>query len=846
MRSKDFLRFLVVAALFLAGLNLLSRYINPPQPQPDKPRDRTADVPEARGTPETAIAGFGAHLALEQLRADEARRKHWARQPDRWFQMGAVAGAGWAAADKPWPLPPSIERKLPILGSDSPESPFHLQVTFDPLGAAVRRVVLNKFKSSDRLGHPVDKPLELIPYQQDLPEYRYGSNVLYHYDVDRPEARRPLDTLGKTDWRVVEVKNGEGEEDQLIRFATVIQGVEVTKTFRLSPRTYHIALEVSLRRTENAPKNLKFRYQLSGSLGLPIEGAWYTSTFRHALIGMMEGRSVWRNYQDIREIALKSGGDDVKSDQERRFQYAGVAVQYFASVTAVDDEQEYQNFLTTARPTLEARVATLELDNPLTAERTINVSDKRDRTRPPERYVLSEDVYQELLVRRLAKGERISVLVVPDAEDQQVVVKVLSEGHAQPQFLDDITVRVNTEQIELASDKPVVHKYLLYNGPVKPMLLGQMTGVQAVEDGLVNRYIDKLHLNTLTDYHSPGGMGKFANSIYLTQLIILFTNLCHKILNLLHFIIPSYGICIMLLTLLVRGIMFPMSRKQALTSMKMQALQPELKKLKEKFKDDRQAFAMAQMDLFRKHNISMFGSCWMIFLQMPIFMGLYYCLQESVHFRLAPFLWIRNLAAPDMLVFWTENIPLISRPEDYGSLLYLGPYLNLLPIVAVTLMIYQQQKMMPPAADEQQAMQQKMMKYMMIFFGLMFYKVAAGLCVYFITSSLWGFAERKFLPKAKPKREGEPTDDLFNKMRGEPAPVAVEDSKPAPNGQSASNRAKRRQERKRKQERAGSQDATSTPTPVTKTAEVEEGWWTSVRRKVGNWWKDVLKKASKK
>src|SRR5207248_2071956 len=175
---------------------------------------------------------------------------------------------------------------------------------------------------------------------------------------------------------------------------------------------------------------------------------------------------------------------------------------------------------------------------------------------------------------------------------------------------------------------------------------------------------------------------------------------------------------------------------------------------------------------------------------------------------------------PDMLVKWGEGVPLISRPEDYGSMIYLGPFLNILPILAVTLMIFQQKMMMPPAADEQQAMQQKMMKYMMIFFGLMFYKVAAGLCVYFITSSLWGFAERKFLPKARPKREGETTDDLFNKMRGEPVPVAVEESKPAPNGQSASNRAKRRQERKRKQERAVSQDATAAP--MTKTAEVEE------------------------
>src|SRR5205807_4371100 len=140
----------------------------------------------------------------------------------------------------------------------------------------------------------------------------------------------------------------------------------------------------------------------------------------------------------------------------------------------------------------------------------------------------------------------------------------------------------------------------------------------------------------------------------------------------------------------------------------------------------------AQMDLYRKHGVHPLGSCWIVLLQMPIFLGLYYSLQESIHFRLSSFLWIKNLAAPDMLVWWGENIPWISRPEDQGGLLYLGPYFNLLPIIAVVFMIVQQKMLTPPPTDEQQAMQQKMMKYMMIFFGLMFYKVAAGLCIYFI------------------------------------------------------------------------------------------------------------------
>jgi len=80
----------------------------------------------------------------------------------------------------------------------------------------------------------------------------------------------------------------------------------------------------------------------------------------------------------------------------------------------------------------------------------------------------------------------------------------------------------------------------------------------------------------------------------------------------------------------------------------------------------------------------------------------------------------------------------------------LGPYLNLLPMLTIVLFIWQQKMFMPPPTDEQAAMQQKIMKYMMIFMGLLFFKVASGLCIYFIVSSLWGIGERKVLPKTAP------------------------------------------------------------------------------------------------
>ena len=341
-------------------------------------------------------------------------------------------------------------------------------------------------------------------------------------------------------------------------------------------------------------------------------------------------------------------------------------------------------------------------------------------------------------------------MATTDGHGRAIALELADYESTQPLWRDDITVRVTTEPIELKAGVEVVHKYLLYNGPMKPSLLG-MPGHESVDAAVLDRYNDKLKLNTLTDYQSPGFFGTVSSTIYWTDIIIKCTNVMHWVLSEINRLIPNYGVCIICLTILVRGMMFPVSRKQALMSLKMQELAPEMKKLQEKHKGDRQAIGVATMELYRKHGVNPFGTCWFILLQMPIFMGLYFALQESTYFRLAGAwpTWIKNLAAPDMLLRWGENIPWLSRPADYGGFIYLGPFFNLLPLIAVTLMIFQQKMMTPPPQDEQQEMQQKVMKYMMVFFGLMFYKVAAGLCIYFIASSLWGFAERKLLPKKK-------------------------------------------------------------------------------------------------
>lgn len=212
------------------------------------------------------------------------------------------------------------------------------------------------------------------------------------------------------------------------------------------------------------------------------------------------------------------------------------------------------------------------------------------------------------------------------------------------------------------------------------------------------------------------------------------------LLKAFHALFGSWGVAIICLTIIVRSALFPLSIKQARGAAKMQELQPEIAALKEKYGKDKEKMARAQMELFSKHQYNPLAGCLPVFLQLPIFMGLYQALNNAVDLRMAKFLYIQNLAAPDALFQLPFVMPFFGWKE-----------FNLLPLITIALFIFQQKMFMPPPQNEEQAMQQKMMNFMMLFMGVMFYKVPAGLCVYFIASSTWGMAERKLLPKAKPR-----------------------------------------------------------------------------------------------
>jgi YidC/Oxa1 family membrane protein insertase len=230
-----------------------------------------------------------------------------------------------------------------------------------------------------------------------------------------------------------------------------------------------------------------------------------------------------------------------------------------------------------------------------------------------------------------------------------------------------------------------------------------------------------------------------------------FAKLLAFLLHGLYSIVGNYAVAIILLTVIVRGAMFPLSRKAAVNAQKMQELAPEMKKINEKYKDDMEGKLKAQRELQQRVGFNPLAGCLPMFLQLPIFIGLYRALSVDIELRQAAFSsatdWASNLAGPDMFWYWGSWLWEYLSGRGTG---WLGPYFNILPVIVVILFLAQQKMFMPPATDEQTAMTQKMMNIMTLMMGLFFFRVPAGLCIYFITSSLWGICERILVKKTLP------------------------------------------------------------------------------------------------
>ncbi len=208
----------------------------------------------------------------------------------------------------------------------------------------------------------------------------------------------------------------------------------------------------------------------------------------------------------------------------------------------------------------------------------------------------------------------------------------------------------------------------------------------------------------------------------------------------------NYGLAIILLVILVRIALHPLTKKSQLSMSRMQKLQPEVAKLREKYKDDKAKLNEEMMKLYRTQGARPLLGCLPMLLQFPIWIALWTGLQASVELRHAAFLpvWITDLAAPDELISFGRafSIWLIGNMT--------GPItgLNLLPILVTVAMLLQQKFAPTTAASDQQAKQQKTMMYFFnIFLLLVFYNAPSGLNLYIMTSTFAGVAEQYVIRK---------------------------------------------------------------------------------------------------
>jgi YidC/Oxa1 family membrane protein insertase len=202
----------------------------------------------------------------------------------------------------------------------------------------------------------------------------------------------------------------------------------------------------------------------------------------------------------------------------------------------------------------------------------------------------------------------------------------------------------------------------------------------------------------------------------------------------------SAGLAVISLTILVRGAMFPLSRKSQISmrlhGQKMQRLKPKLDAIKEKHKDPRKQ-QEATMKVMREEKVSILpGGCLLAFLQMPIWIALFNVLQTTFEMRHASFLWVKDLTAPDRF---------LHLPFTEGWWILDG-WLNLLPILMMATW-YFSAAMQPLPADPQQAQTAKMMRWMPVLMGIFLYAYPAGLALYMTMSALWSIGETWLIRK---------------------------------------------------------------------------------------------------
>ncbi len=209
---------------------------------------------------------------------------------------------------------------------------------------------------------------------------------------------------------------------------------------------------------------------------------------------------------------------------------------------------------------------------------------------------------------------------------------------------------------------------------------------------------------------------------------------CLIAMNLIYEFIPNYGVAIILLTIFIKLIFWPLGTKSYKSMNDMKRVQPLMAELREKYKDDKQKMNQEIMALYKTYKVNPMSGCLPMLVQMPIFFALYRMLYQAIELRHAPFFgWIQDLSAPDRLFHFAFKVPFLQPPTGI-------PVLTI--IMGATMFL--QQKMSPTTGDPTQA---KMMMLMPLFMTVIFVNFPAGLVLYWLVNNVLSIGQQYYIQK---------------------------------------------------------------------------------------------------
>ena len=261
----------------------------------------------------------------------------------------------------------------------------------------------------------------------------------------------------------------------------------------------------------------------------------------------------------------------------------------------------------------------------------------------------------------------------------------------------------------LSANSGFDRQFVFFAGPKEYRVLAQI-GEQ------LNNHADQV-MNFGSGFASFWGVGTF-----FAKLLLSAMNAVHDLTTL------GYGWTIVLITVLIKLMFWPLTAASTRSMKRMQALAPELAELKEKYKDDVQKLTSKQWELYKKNKVNPMSGCLPMVIQMPVFIGFFTMIRSAIELRGAHFLWVADLSKPDTLfmIHSVTFIPIICTPE--------GLPFNLLPLLMGGAMLWQSH-LTPPSPGMDPA-QQKMMRWMPAMFILFLYNYSSGLALYWTVNNL--------------------------------------------------------------------------------------------------------------